>query len=163
MSIKSTISTLLLSVVWCASAHAYDPKVTIASLDAKLFKLGTPSTQGTEKIGERDVPGLHFGSQKINRTVTVVDEIRKEHWATATIFVKSGNEFVRVSTNVLTTDGKRGTGTDLAHNKAYEALNRGSSFCGVVDVLGTAFDACYNPIKDAKGQVIGASYIGHRK
>jgi transposase len=31
------------------------------------------------------------------------------------------------------------------------------------DVLGTAFDACYNPIKDAGGQIIGASYIGHKK
>ena len=29
--------------------------------------------------------------------------------------------------------------------------------------LGTAFDACYNPIKDAKGQIIGVTYIGHKK
>nr|MBP8135761.1 cache domain-containing protein [Rhodoferax sp.] len=36
-------------------------------------------------------------------------------------------------------------------------------FCGPVDVLGTAFDACYNPIKDKGGKVIGVSYIGHKK
>jgi hypothetical protein len=32
-----------------------------------------------------------------------------------------------------------------------------------VDVLGTAFDACYRPIKDAAGAVIGATYIGYTK
>jgi hypothetical protein len=30
-------------------------------------------------------------------------------------------------------------------------------------VLGTAFDACYNPIKDAAGKLVGAIYIGLKK
>jgi len=30
-------------------------------------------------------------------------------------------------------------------------------------VLGTAFDACYNPIRDASGKTIGLTYIGHKK
>ena len=42
-------------------------------------------------------------------------------------------------------------------------MNKGEQFCGPVDVLGTAFDACYNPIKDKGGKVIGVSYIGHKK
>lgn len=163
MLVKSVVSSVVLFVLCCANAHAYDPKATIASLDAKLTSLGQANVQGSDKLGDKNVPGLYFGTQKINHSVAVVDEIRKEHWATATVFVKSGQEFVRVSTNVTTPDGKRGTGTELAHNKAYEALSHGQSYCGVIYVLGTAFDACYNPIKDAKGQTIGASYIGHRK
>ena len=43
-----------------------------------------------------------------------------------------------------------------------EAITKGESYCGVIDVLGTAFDACYNPIKNA-GKIVGASYIGHKK
>ena len=54
-------------------------------------------------------------------------------------------------------------GTQLARNKAYEALSKGQQFCGAIDVLGTAFDACYNPVKDAGGKIIGATYIGHKK
>ena len=99
----------------------------------------------------------------MNNNNDVVDAVRKAHDATATVFVKDGDEFVRVSTNVLTPEGKRGVGTQLAHNKAYEAVSKGQQYCGPIDVLGTAYDACYNPIKDSAGKLVGVSYIGHKK
>jgi Cache 3/Cache 2 fusion domain len=145
-----------------SSAYAYDPKATIADLDARLAKIGTPKIDGTDKAGDKTVPALFFGERKINNNYDVVDAVRKAHEATATVFVKDGDEFVRVSTNVLTPEGKRGVGTQLARNPAYEALSKGNQFCGAIDVLGTAFDACYNPIK-VDGKVVGASYIGHKK
>lgn len=151
------------ALVAATSAHANDPKATIADLDARLTKIGAPKVSGTEKVGDKDVPGLYFGERKINNNYDVVDAVRKAHSATATVFVKSGDEFVRVSTNVLTPEGKRGVGTQLARNAAYDALSKGQQFCGVIDVLGTAFDACYNPIKDGGGKIIGASYVGHKK
>ena len=40
---------------------------------------------------------------------------------------------------------------------------KGQQFCGDVDVLGTAFSACYDPIKDAAGKVIGVTYVGFKK
>lgn len=146
-----------------AQAHAADPKATIADLDARLAKIGAPKLEGTDMVGGKEVPALFFGNRKINNNFDVVDAIRKEHQATATVFVKAGDEFVRVSTNVLTPEGKRGTGTQLARNAAYEALSKGNQFCGPIDVLGTAFDACYNAIKDGSGKVIGVSYVGHKK
>jgi hypothetical protein len=139
-----------------------DPKATIADLDARLTKIGAPKLEGTEAVAGKTVPAIFFGERKINNNYDVVDAIRKAHNATATVFVKDGEEFVRVSTNVLTPEGKRGVGTQLARNAAYEALSKGKSFCGAIDVLGTAFDACYNPIM-AGGKVIGATYIGHKK
>ena len=145
------------------AARAEDPKATIADLDARLSKIGAAKLDGTEKVGEKTVPALYFGERKINNNYDVVDAVRKAHNATATVFVKDGDEFVRVSTNVLTPEGKRGVGTQLARNKAYEAVIKGSQYCGPIDVLGTAFDACYNPIKDASGKLIGVSYIGHKK
>jgi Cache 3/Cache 2 fusion domain len=144
-------------------AHAYDPKATIADLDARLSKIGAPKIDGTEEVVGKKVPAIFFGDRKINNNYDVVDAVRKAHNATATVFVKDGDEFVRVSTNVLTPEGKRGVGTQLARNAAYEAVSKGQQFCGPIDVLGTAFDACYNPIKDGGGKVIGVSYIGHKK
>ena len=70
---------------------------------------------------------------------------------------------MRVSTNVLTPEGKRGVGTQLARNAAYAAVSKGQQYCGAIDVLGTAFDACYNPITDAGGKIIGVSYISLKK
>lgn len=144
-------------------AQAYDPKATIADLDARLAKIGAAKIDGTDAVAGKDVPAIFFGSRKINNNYDVVDAIRKDHKATATVFVKAGDEFVRVSTNVLTPEGKRGVGTTLARNAAYAAVSTGKQFCGPIDVLGTAFDACYNPIKDAGGNIIGVSYIGHKK
>ncbi|MFZ2989611.1 Cache 3/Cache 2 fusion domain-containing protein [Ideonella sp.] len=144
-------------------ARANDPKATIAALDARLAKIGAPKIDGTDKAGDKTVPAIFFGARKINGNYDVVDEIKKTTGATATVFVKDGEEFIRVSTNVLTPEGKRGVGTPLARAKAYEAVSKGNSFCGDVDVLGTPFSACYNPIKDAGGAIIGVTYIGFKK
>ena len=162
---KLFTQTALAALALCAAgaAHAADPKATIADLDARLAKIGAAKIDGTEKAGDKTVPALYFGERKINNNYDVVDAVRKAHEATATVFVKDGDEFVRVSTNVLTPEGKRGVGTQLARNKAYEAVIKGTQYCGPIDVLGTAFDACYNPIKDAGGKLVGVSYIGHKK
>ena len=150
-------------ILGATAAHAYDPKATIADLDARLAKIGAPRLEGTEDVAGKSVPAIFYGARKINNNYDVVDAVRKAHQATATVFVKSGDEFVRVSTNVLTPEGKRGIGTQLARNAAYAAVSKGMQYCGPIDVLGTAYDACYNPIKDAGGQIIGLTYIGHKK
>lgn len=163
MKYSRILTAAVLAFGAATAAQAYDPKATIADLDARLAKIGAPKVDGTDKVADKDVPALYFGERKINNNYDVVDAVRKSHNATATVFVKQGDEFVRVSTNVLTPEGKRGVGTQLARNAAYEAVSKGQQYCGPIDVLGTAFDACYNPIKDAGGKIIGASYIGHKK
>ena len=163
MKLVSLTLTAALLMGALTAARAEDPKATIADLDARLAKIGVAKIAGTDKAGDKTVPALYFGERKINNNYDVVDAVRKAHGATATVFVKDGDEFVRVSTNVLTPEGKRGVGTQLARNKAYEAVSQGTPYCGPIDVLGTAFDACYNPLKDASGKVVGLSYVGHKK
>ena len=159
----SALPLVAAALLVSTAAHANDPKATIADLDARLAKIGAPRLEGRDKAGDKEVSAIYFGDRKINNNYEVVDAIRKAHGATATVFVKEGDEFVRVSTNVLTPEGKRGVGTQLARNAAYAAVSQGAPFCGPVDVLGTAYDACYHPIKDAQGQTIGVTYIGHTK
>ncbi len=161
---KKTLMTFVVAAAALAnSAWANNPQDTIKQLDERLTKIGAPKVEGTAAVGEKTVGALFFGARRINNNFDVVDDIRKTTGASATVFVKDGDEFVRVSTNVLTPEGKRGIGTNLARNKAYEALAKGQSYCGVIDVLGTQFDACYNPIKDGSGTVIGSTYVGHKK
>jgi hypothetical protein len=162
LNFKPLLVAVALSSI-AAVANAYDSKATIADLDARLAKIGAPRLEGKDKAGDKEVAAIYFGDRKINNNYDVVDSIRKAHSATATVFVKEGDEFVRVSTNVLTPEGKRGVGTQLARNAAYAAVSKGEQYCGPIDVLGTAFDSCYNPIKDGKGQIIGVTYIGHKK
>lgn len=163
MNFRHLIPLVLGSALLAGAAHANTPQDSIRQLDERLAKIGAPKVEGTAAVADKTVGALFFGARRINNNFDVVDEIRKSTGASATVFVKEGEEFVRVSTNVLTPEGKRGIGTTLARNKAYEALIKGQSYCGVIDVLGTQFDACYNPIKDAGGKVIGSTYVGHKK
>lgn len=159
----TVVAIAALSLLSAGAALANDLKATIATLNERLAKIGAAKIEGTDKAGEKTVPAIYFGPRKINNNYDVVDEIKKSSGATATVFVKDGDDFIRVSTNVLTPEGKRGVGTALARAKAYEAVKKGESFCGDVDVLGTPFAACYQPIKDAGGQTIGVTYVGFKK
>ena len=161
-----SISVLLIgwSVLVANVARADDAQSVITALTERLTKIGVPRIDGSDKAGsDKTAPALYFGPRKINNNYDVVDDIKKTYGATATVFVRDGQEFVRVSTNVLTPEGKRGVGTTLARAKAYDAVSKGEKFCGDVDVLGTPYNACYYPLMDAAGKVIGATYVGFKK
>jgi hypothetical protein len=124
----------------------------IALLKEKAAKLGTPKVENGI---------LYFGNTKINDDFTVVDEVKDEKGCTATFFVKDGDNFLRVSTNVMTDGSVRAVGTNLnVRGKAFEALSKGESFYGVIDVVGKNYDTGYEPIKDASGTIVGVYYVG---
>jgi hypothetical protein len=88
-------------MVGAAQAAEGDPKATIAALNERLAKIGAPKLEGTDKAGDKTVPAIYFGARKINNNYDAVDEVKKTSGGTATIFVKDGDDFVRVSTNVV--------------------------------------------------------------
>ncbi len=157
-------AALALTLLSSVAAQASGPTTAaLEALNARLTKIGPVRVEGTDRVGDRTVPAIFFGARRINNNYDVVDEIKKSSGATATVFVRDGEEFVRVSTNVLTPDGKRGVGTQLARNQAYAAVVRGERFCGVVEILGAPYDTCYDPLKDGAGKVIGVTYVGFKK
>jgi Cache 3/Cache 2 fusion domain len=137
-------------------------KKSMGLLQDMLGKLGAPKIEGTSDVAGKTVPSIVFGSAKINGNFDVVDAVVKEMGGTATIFVKAGEEYVRISTNVLKDDGTRAIGTQLAHNPAYEAINGGKAFYGQVDILGKPYETGYEPIKDASGKAVGIYYVGYK-
>jgi hypothetical protein len=100
----------------------------------------------------------------MNNNFALVDEVQKEKGGTATIFVKSGNDFVRVATNVKKDDGSRAIGTVLdPKGKAMAAISKGESFYGEVPILGKPYITGYEPIRNASGEIIGVYYVGYKK
>jgi Cache 3/Cache 2 fusion domain len=74
-----------------------DPKVAKAmAILTETAKLGAPKVEGTDQTADKTTPGLYFGSIKVNNDFTVVDKVRAEAGGTATLFVKSGDDYVRV-------------------------------------------------------------------
>ena len=81
----------------------------------------------------------------------------------ATLFVKSGDQFIRVTTNVSTRVGSgRGIGTILT-GPALESIKAGNAYYGKAPVLGTPYISGYEPIKDAEGAIIGVYFVGYKK
>mgnify|MGYP003389900057 FL=1 len=125
-------------------------KTAMADLKARAEKIGAPKVEGKD---------LYFGSTKVDNSV--VDAVAKEHGGAATIFVKSGNDYVRVATTVNKEDGSSAVGTALDVKKAaISRLNNGEAYYGYATVFGKTYDAGYEPIKDASGGVIGAYFVG---
>ena len=138
---------------------------SMETLKAMTAKLGAPKVEGTEAVGGKDAPALHFGTTKINNNFEVVDAVGKEdgQGMTATLFVKGGDDFIRVSTSVPKPDGSgRAIGTVLA-GPALESIKAGKAHYGEVPILGTPYMTGYEPIKDGAGATIGVYYVGYKK
>jgi hypothetical protein len=149
------------------TVHAQDMDKVHKSMDllkAEAAKLGAPKIDGTDPVNGQAVPAIYFGSAKINNNFDLVDSIVKQMGGTATIFVKSGADYVRVSTNVPGAVNGRAIGTKLDPNgKAIVSINKNEAFFGDVDILGKPYITGYDPIHDASGAVIGIYYVGYAK
>ncbi len=133
-------------------------------LKSEAAKLGTPKIEGTDMAGSKQVPAIYFGTTKINNNFELVDSVVKQAGGTATIFVKSGEEFVRVSTNVKRDDGTRAVGTILdPKGKVIGSIKKDESFFGDVDILGKPYVTGYEPIHNQSHDVIGIYYVGYLK
>lgn len=157
------LSTMQLT--WAEIDYASRINKAMESLQKKTKALGEPKIKGSENIGEKkQIPILYFGSTKINGDTKIVDSVKEDNGGTATIFVKNGSEYVRVSTNIQKDDGTRAVGTILdPKGKAYESINKGEEFTGVVSILGRDYHTQYVPIKNSNGTILGIYYVGYLK
>lgn len=159
-----TIGFFIVSAAFLPNAGlAQDAKVKAAmqTLRSKAEKSGPPKIEGTDIVAGKTAPAIYFGSAKQNNDFSLVDDVVKEAGGTATIFVKRGDEFVRVATNVKKDDGARAVGTILdPKGKAIQAISKGEAFYGDVDILGKLYTTGYEPIRDAANNVIGIYYVG---
>ncbi|MDC8832641.1 methyl-accepting chemotaxis protein [Alteromonas gilva] len=124
-------------------------------------ELGIPS-QGNE-IQVKQIPAkqLFLGEKPQANDFSLVDGLTSVMGGTATLFSKTGNDFIRVSTNVIN-NGERAIGTKLApQGKAMARIRNAEPYYGAVDILGSPYITGYEPMFDANQQVIGIWYVGY--
>jgi len=152
--IKLLVSLMIIGfMAGCTSKMEHKTHIdeALIVMKAEAAQLGEPKVI---------VDSLFFGDTKINNNFNIVDSLKAKFGCTATFFVKEGNDFLRVSTDVLK-DGIRAIGTKLdPAGPVIKLINRGKPFYGVVDVLGTQFESGYEPIKNSNGKVIGIYFVG---
>ena len=117
----------------------------------------TLDVKQTIKVGSLATPTLRSRGQRINLNFEMVDSFTARTGAVATVFVRSGDEFIRVSTSGKTDTGARAIGTALEHaHPAYKALLTGTSYRGPARVFGFDIVTSFRPLRDQDGHVIGA-------
>jgi len=173
MSLKQAIAGVVIVGAFIATSLlapldglAQDAKVKTAMefLRSMADKLGPPKIEGMDAVAGKQVPAIYFGSTKMNNNVDLVDAVVKQAGGTATIFVKSGDDYVRVATNVKKDDGARAIGTVLdPKGKAIAAIQKNDAFYGEVDILGKPYITGYEPIRDTSKSIIGIYYVGYMK
>lgn len=92
----------------------------------------------------------------------MVDAILEDLRNVATIFVKVGDDFKRISSNIMLDSGERAVGTFLGTDSAaYETVMNGETYIGEANILGEAYYTAYQPIKNAEGEIVGLLFVGN--
>ena len=123
--------------------------------------LGEPRLGPTVAAGNERAPKLLLGETAQANGFALVDGLTKVMGGTATLFSRQGDDYVRISTNVMR-DGQRAIGTKLdPAGNAIKAIQAGQAFDGQVDILRQPYLTGYEPIKDPSGQTRGIWYVGY--
>ena len=151
------------------AAHQAVVQQAMAMLRLKCQESGAASISGNYPVPgpakghtQRISPCLRFGATAAADGIAWVDEVHRQTGCGATIFVRDGDAFVRVATNVRRSDGERALGTVL-NPKGFAAnrLLQEKRHEGAVYVLGKPSLAQYEPVLSDEGRVIGALFVGH--
>lgn len=113
------------------------------------------------------VAGVLYGGILMNGDNRLVDRITQvvfqhgEHQqpnsttGTATLFLDD----IRIATTVLDDNGKRAIGSMMSA-EVYDLISRGEKWIGKAFVLDRQNIAAYEPLRDYRGSVVGALYVG---
>lgn len=112
-------------------------------------------------FGGQNLPALMLDGKVVNGQFEMPDRFTSLTGAVATLFVRKGDDFYRVSSSIKNPDGSRPLGTALgSQSAAYPFVMKGESFTGRASVLGRDYMATYKPITDDKGKLVGLWFVG---
>ncbi|UCE34087.1 MAG: cache domain-containing protein [Deltaproteobacteria bacterium] len=137
-----------------------------APRDEKVETSGMALAAAIPVFEEGKLIGAVYGGALLNRSTKIVDTVRDTVFqqeiykgrsiGTATIFQKD----LRISTNVLTPDGKRAIGTRVSQEVKEHVLDRGERWTDRAFVVSDWYITAYEPIQDISGECVGMLYVG---
>jgi len=107
--------------------------------------------------------------RSFDHPIPVIDDITKQTSATVTLFqrVNPAGDMLRVATTVAASDGQRAIGTyipaimpDGSQNPVVKTVLSGQVHRGRAYVVNAWYTTAYEPLQNAKGDIIGMFYVG---
>ena len=134
----------------------------LSGLFEKRFSAGL-SVQADQPVAVAGVqtPSLYLGKVLLNNNFDGVDEFKQMSGGVATVFVRSGDDFIRISTSLTKQDGSRAIGTVLdRQGPAYSRVVGGQTYIGRAVLFDRSYMTQYSPVRDVSGKVIAVLFIG---
>ncbi|MBN1103831.1 MAG: Cache 3/Cache 2 fusion domain-containing protein, partial [Deltaproteobacteria bacterium] len=121
--------------------------------------------QFSDEVVSVSTPLWKVGDVPITGNNELVDEVQRLVGGTCTVFQRiEGDRLLRIATNVLGKDGRRGKGTFIPpESPVTEAILAGYSYRGRAYVVDDWYITAYEPIRSRDGKIIGALYVGVRE
>lgn len=116
----------------------------------------------TIDVAGKPTPTFRSGDLVLNNSFEIPDRFLATTGGTvSTVFARTGDDFVRVTTSLKKQDGERAVGTLLDRaSPAYEAVMAGRSYRALTWLFGKPYMSKYEAVRDATGKVAGALYVG---
>lgn len=123
----------------------------------------TVVNQINKKEHEAIINKLFFNGTEIYNNFEFVDGVYKLVGGTSTVFQKSDSGYIRISTNVLKSDGDRAVGTYIPNNSpVVKTIESGKIFFGRAYVVNDWYITAYEPIL-YEGEIVGMLYVGDKE
>lgn len=121
----------------------------------------TTSVYEEVTVGQFQVPLLMNDGEVITNNFEKPDRFTAMTGGSATVFMRVGDDFLRVSTSLRKADGSRAFGTMLGKSHpGYQKLINGEEYRGPADLFGRNYMTKYVPFRDHTGEVAGILYVG---
>ncbi|MCB2018751.1 MAG: Cache 3/Cache 2 fusion domain-containing protein, partial [Hydrogenophaga sp.] len=140
------------------SIDAFD--MTARTMTVRTYK---PFRQQFAEQFELDADAGHLKSwgMLLNGDFSAVDSFAQANGGVATVFMRKGDDFERITTSLKKENGDRAMGTLLARtHPAYQLMLDGKTYTGRAVLFGKAYMTHYEAVKNAAGQVVGILFIG---
>ena len=114
------------------------------------------------KTGNYEALELVSQGGVLNNNYDVIDKFsRASKGGVSTVFAKSGDSFLRVSTSITQPDGSKAIGTLLdKSSQVFKSVINKDRYVGVISLFGRNYMSVYEPIVNGN-DVIGILYVGY--
>jgi len=152
----------MLNGQYTQNVHVRQPNIKDASREFNALFPGPYSLTETEleTTREKKIPQLMSSGEVLNSNAKIPAFALKNN-AFVAVLVKNDKEFIIVSSNLKKSNDLSVEGLKLDHeNPAYKNLTEDLGFNGKVNLWGKEYQIKVDPLKNKKGQVIGAFLVG---
>jgi PAS domain S-box-containing protein len=121
------------------------------------------TNQETGRIHTTGLKTWKLDGKILNNRHVFVDSLKELIGGTITVFQRIDSGFVRISTNVLKSDGERATGTFIPNNSPVaQAVLKGKPFLGRAFIPDEWYMTSYEPVFENR-EIIGMIYVGDKE